>query len=239
MNRFSVLVSILVVVALGAGFFWFRQVEAPVIAPQEGTIAIATTSPEATSTPVSPATPSGASPAVPATPVSYGKVTLALGQTPKVGALTITPTTVAQDSRCPVDVQCIQAGTVEVTLSLAHGGASSKQTVALGKTITTDTETITFVAVSPERTSGTAPASGAYRFTFDIEKKAAVASGPCYVGGCSAQICSDQKDVVSTCEYTAAYGCYKTATCERQPSGQCGWTPSPALTSCLANPPSV
>jgi len=57
--------------------------------------------------------------------------------------------------------------------------------------------------------------------------------GDCYVGGCSGQICSDQKDIVSTCEYKEEYACYKSATCERQASGKCGWTDTPALRACI------
>ena len=30
----------------------------------------------------------------------------------------------------------------------------------------------------------------------------------CYIGGCSQQLCTDQPDAISTCEYTAAYVCY-------------------------------
>ena len=62
-----------------------------------------------------------------------------------------------------------------------------------------------------------------------------VVAKKCYIGGCSAQICSDQPDVASTCEFREEYACYKStnATCEVQPSGQCGWTDSPALTACL------
>ncbi len=56
----------------------------------------------------------------------------------------------------------------------------------------------------------------------------------CYVGGCSGQICSDQPDVISTCEWRDEYACYQTATCERQPDGQCGWTSTPELDACLA-----
>ncbi len=55
----------------------------------------------------------------------------------------------------------------------------------------------------------------------------------CYVGGCSGQICSDQEDVASTCEYHESYACYQSATCERQLSGECGWTPTPELSACL------
>jgi hypothetical protein len=57
----------------------------------------------------------------------------------------------------------------------------------------------------------------------------------CYVGGCSGQICSDQDGVISTCEWKDEYACYASATCERQPDGQCGWTPTEELTSCLGN----
>lgn len=55
----------------------------------------------------------------------------------------------------------------------------------------------------------------------------------CYVGGCSRQICSDQPDVASTCEWQDSYACYATATCERQGDGLCGWTETPELTACL------
>ncbi len=38
---------------------------------------------------------------------------------------------------------------------------------------------------------------------------------------------------MSTCEYREEYGCYKSATCERQDSGKCGWTETEELNSCL------
>lgn len=59
----------------------------------------------------------------------------------------------------------------------------------------------------------------------------------CFVGGCSSQVCTSNPDIISTCEWRAEYACYRTATCEVQPSGQCGWTPTNELNSCLANPP--
>lgn len=55
----------------------------------------------------------------------------------------------------------------------------------------------------------------------------------CYVGGCSSQICSENPDVASTCEWRESYACYQTATCERQSSGECGWTETPQLNACL------
>jgi hypothetical protein len=64
------------------------------------------------------------------------------------------------------------------------------------------------------------------------------ANEPCYVGGCSSQICSDQEGVISTCEWRPEYACYADATCGRQADGTCGWTETEALNACLANPPS-
>lgn len=57
--------------------------------------------------------------------------------------------------------------------------------------------------------------------------------GPCFRGGCSNQLCTDVPDAPSTCEWHDSYACFQAATCARQPSGQCGFTPSPALTQCL------
>ena len=63
------------------------------------------------------------------------------------------------------------------------------------------------------------------------------AANDCFVGGCSSQICSDREGVISTCEWRPEYACYQDAdaTCERQPSGQCGWTPTAELNACLAS----
>jgi hypothetical protein len=58
--------------------------------------------------------------------------------------------------------------------------------------------------------------------------------GRCFVGGCSSHICSDRDDVISTCEWRPQYACYRSATCERQANGQCGWTMTSALQQCLA-----
>lgn len=65
-----------------------------------------------------------------------------------------------------------------------------------------------------------------------------IVTGGCMVGGCSSQLCVDIKDedgAVTTCEYREEYACYQTASCERQTSGQCGWTESKELNSCLLN----
>lgn len=62
-----------------------------------------------------------------------------------------------------------------------------------------------------------------------------IVQSSCVVGGCSNQLCVDSASgpVVSTCEYSESYACYKTATCERQTTGQCGWTQAPELKQCI------
>lgn len=57
---------------------------------------------------------------------------------------------------------------------------------------------------------------------------------PCFVGGCSGQLCTDDANAASTCEWLEAYGCFKSARCERQADGACGWTVTAAAASCLS-----
>lgn len=150
---------------------------------------------------------------------------------------------VFEDSRCPKDVQCIQAGTVRLSIRTNAGDTSVTQELALGDSLRIGGDTVMFASVSPEATAGEEISAAAYRFTFEVaptkDSKPAPAQGQCYVGGCSSQLCSDQPDMVSTCEYRAEYACYQGATCERQPSGQCGWTQNAELKACLLSPPAL
>lgn len=54
----------------------------------------------------------------------------------------------------------------------------------------------------------------------------------CKPTGCSFQVCSDE-DVTTTCEFRPEYECYRSAVCERQADGQCGWTKTEELKECL------
>ena len=56
----------------------------------------------------------------------------------------------------------------------------------------------------------------------------------CYIGGCSSQVCSDVKGVITTCVWKPEYACYqKYGVCEVQASGDCGWTQTADLLACL------
>lgn len=55
----------------------------------------------------------------------------------------------------------------------------------------------------------------------------------CFVGGCSGQTCSNNPKIGTICEHKVEYACYRTAQCEVQQGGQCGWTVTSALQACL------
>lgn len=61
----------------------------------------------------------------------------------------------------------------------------------------------------------------------------------CAVAGCSSQLCvsaEEAANIVTTCEYRSEYACYQEAHCGPQADGKCGWSDTPELRACLANP---
>ena len=54
----------------------------------------------------------------------------------------------------------------------------------------------------------------------------------CVVSGCSSEICAEE-EVISICLFRPEYECYRTATCERQLDGECGWTMTDELIDCV------
>ncbi len=174
---------------------------------------------------------------------SYGQVKLVLNQTAQYPGGYIRIVSIDEDSRCATGVQCIWAGTVKTTLEYSLNGVTKRDTLELNKSITRGNEKLTLTGVEPANLPGKEISDADYRFTVTVSKTTSansnagspVASGGCYVGGCSSQICSDDPGAISTCEFKEEYACYKTAKCERQSSGQCGWTDTPELQMCLAN----
>ncbi len=57
--------------------------------------------------------------------------------------------------------------------------------------------------------------------------------GFCYIGGCSSELCTNTEGAASICIYNRQYDCYRTAICERQLSGECGWRMTEELQKCL------
>jgi hypothetical protein len=196
--------------------------------------------------PVSEGTPpssTSTNPTATTTPVvsntlPYGEVTLSLNESAHFADITLTPTSVVEDSRCPMGVYCIQAGTVRVQVKIHSTSGTTTSTIGLDKSSVISGTSITLSKVAPPKAQQKPIKDSDYQFTFDVKKATTASPAPasgCYVGGCSGEICSSDPNTVSACLYQESYACYKTAICEKQTSGQCGWTQTASLKMCLAN----
>ena len=68
--------------------------------------------------------------------------------------------------------------------------------------------------------------------------EAPTATKACVRGGCSGELCMEEgTSMASTCMWRDEFACYTKAKCERQSTGQCAFSSTKALQSCLANPP--
>lgn len=99
------------------------------------------------------------------------KITMALNESKIVEGTTITVWAVTEDSRCPSDVQCIQAGRVRVALHFATSSGDSIVEVEIGKTVTTETLSITLDEVTPYPVSTRKIADGDYKFVLSVKGK--------------------------------------------------------------------
>lgn len=84
---------------------------------------------------------------------------------------TVTPLEVLEDSRCPVDVQCVWAGTVKVRATLESGLGTAEQVFTLDQPITTEAEEVRLIQVFPLAEEGVEIADTDYTFIFQINKR--------------------------------------------------------------------
>ncbi|WP_243649709.1 MULTISPECIES: hypothetical protein [unclassified Sphingomonas] len=94
---------------------------------------------------------------------------IALGQTAFVDGPKVRADRVIEDSRCPVDAQCVWAGRLVVRATVMGGGWSRQIELTLGMPVNVADGALTLVAASPVRRVDAHPAKGsAYRFTFEF-----------------------------------------------------------------------
>jgi hypothetical protein len=105
------------------------------------------------------------------TPAATATVEVGLNQKITPLAESITVLDVIEDSRCPLDVQCIQAGTVRVRVRIEGGMGTATETFPLNGTITTETEAMTLIAVKPQKVSVGDIPDNQYRFVFAVSKR--------------------------------------------------------------------
>jgi hypothetical protein len=90
----------------------------------------------------------------------------ALGETVTVGPLRATPLTVVEDSRCPADVQCVQAGRLVVSTRIDGPGWSETVPLALDEPYPVQGAIITLVSARPEQLRPRRNPRSEYRFVY-------------------------------------------------------------------------
>lgn len=96
-------------------------------------------------------------------------VTARIGETISMLGISAKILSVAEDSRCPSDVQCVWAGTVRVNVRASYGMLSKDVVLTLGAPYELNGHSVTLTAVSPERKSTSTINSSDYVFTFAIK----------------------------------------------------------------------
>ncbi len=95
--------------------------------------------------------------------VNDGIARARIGETVAVGAASVTPVRVIEDSRCPTGAQCAWAGQVRISVTLADGSAAE---LTEGAPAAVSGGTVTLVEVYPERRKDWAIYPDEYRFGF-------------------------------------------------------------------------
>ena len=91
-----------------------------------------------------------------------------------VGDVKVTVNSVLEDSRCPIDVMCIQAGRAVLALSLETSETSTSTKIEIGQTVSIknpNLEMINFTldSVEPAKKSTQTVQDTDYRFTFKVQ----------------------------------------------------------------------
>jgi hypothetical protein len=109
-------------------------------------------------------------------PATIPTNTIAIGTNATIGGTLIGVLELVEDSRCPVDVQCIWAGTVRVRVSI--NSYNRDFVFTLGQPQVVGSTTITLASVIPaEKNSKKTVPLGDYRFIFTVVPKIPADSG--------------------------------------------------------------
>ena len=77
-----------------------------------------------------------------------GTVTARLNEEVAVGSIRVRPLAILEDTRCPIDLDCVHGGQIKVRVTIAGQGETELQ---LRQPLTVGGETIRLVAVAPPR----------------------------------------------------------------------------------------
>jgi len=169
------LVALVVIVAVAAAIIGYRlsaaddvAVESPdtVIVPGQGTVCTMEAMQCPDGTYVGRTGPNCEFAACPTTPASIGEA--GIGSSVTIAGYRFEPIEVVEDSRCPTDVQCVQAGTVRVRTKVGNDANDPIYTFTLNVPQKISGATFTLLAVSPSPISSREIRDQDYRFTFTV-----------------------------------------------------------------------
>lgn len=101
---------------------------------------------------------------------STGTTEAKLNQSVNAFGVGVTPLAVLEDSRCPTDVVCIQAGTVRANMRISDEIETMEKIMALGESVSFGNIDIVFDRVAPAPVSTREIEQSDYRFSFIIKK---------------------------------------------------------------------
>ncbi len=84
--------------------------------------------------------------------------------------IAVTPVEILEDSRCPIDATCIQAGKIRLKVRTESGSGTKDSFLELGQSVVFDGVQVTFTTVTPQPNRITPIGSNLYRFTFELKK---------------------------------------------------------------------
>ncbi|HEX7854108.1 MAG TPA: hypothetical protein VF503_10465 [Sphingobium sp.] len=76
---------------------------------------------------------------------------------------------VLEDSRCPVDAQCVHAGDVRIAATVISGNSKKPVELTLGKPLHIADGSLTLLSVAPRKRSDHGITPEMYRFAFDFQ----------------------------------------------------------------------
>jgi hypothetical protein len=91
-----------------------------------------------------------------------------LGQVVHLGGPRVRADRVLEDSRCPIDAQCIWEGRLVLRVTLLGGRSTRDIDLTLGSPTQIDGGTLTLVAAEPQRSSAGLIETQQLRFTFNF-----------------------------------------------------------------------
>ena len=77
-----------------------------------------------------------------------------LGEATRVGALVVTPRSIVEDSRCPINARCVWAGRAVVRTEVVGRGWRETINLTLGERVTTHGTALGLTSVEPGKMAG-------------------------------------------------------------------------------------